>query len=130
VRREELLETYEAGSLLGNCASPRGWHGLPVGASDVPALFYGQLGSTGFSGCRQHAGHVSLRSAIIRLDELNDLPVHCIRAQGAPVNRFAYNWPSRSSRAGVLGGSALRLRLRRERTNFLGQLEDLPGQIQ
>jgi hypothetical protein len=32
--------------------------------------------------------------------------------------------------AGVQGGSALRVALRRERANFLGQLKDLAGQIQ
>jgi hypothetical protein len=40
-------------------------------------------------------------------------------------------WPSRSSLpTGVQGGSTLRLALRRERANFLGQLEYLTGEIQ
>jgi hypothetical protein len=100
-------------------------------ATDVSAIFCGQLGSTGFSGCRQLAGHVSHKSAIACVDELNHLPGIASRTRGGPINRFAYDWPSRSSSlAGVQGGSALRLVLRRERTNFLGQLENLPGQIQ
>jgi len=115
------------GSLLGKWCSARVGGANCRPTTDVSA-FCGQLGSTGFSGCRQRRSYVRHEAAVARRGELNDLAGYGIYNLARPGESVRCDWPSRSSLpAGVQGGSTLRLALRRERANFLGQLEYLTG---
>jgi len=111
---------------LGQAATTRS--GSPVGVPRPPE--FGLAGLSWMS-ANAEANFVTSRPSPC-FDELNNHLGHRIYTPqtGRPFGSRR-EWPQGSWRAaGVHSGSVLLPVLRRERTNLLGELQNLPGQIQ